>query len=444
MKLHEVIHLQDPCRVAVVGAGGKTSTIWRLADSLNGKVAITTTTHLGLDQIQRVHEQIYLDPQDELRNINWKQNQRIISITGPILDGHRLNSLTPAQNDQLFQLSVEQNFSILIEADGARMLPLKCPGKHEPVIPDWVDAVIVVAGMSALGQTLNEKSAFRLNEFSKISGIPVGERITASGIGKVLCAPDGGLKNIPEKARRIMVLNQSEMVKQQSEIMRIANFCQHAYDQILITSFGYEFPDPVIHARINGIAAIILAAGGSTRMKGQPKPLIELQGESLVWRAVRSAEQAGFSPVIVVTGFESDRVAASLEGLNVEIVVNVEWEKGQSTSIRSGLKQLGNRSSAAIFMLVDQPFVSGELLEELKHTYQTTITPIVAPIVDDHRSNPVIFDRITFTELEKLEGDTGGRAIMGHFEHTWLPWLDRHILVDIDTPEDLERYKNAE
>ncbi len=60
-------------------------------------------------------------------------------------------------------------------------------------------------------------------------------------------------------------------------------------------------------------------------------------------------------------------------------------------------------------------------------------------MVNDQRSNPVLFDRMTFDELSLMEGDTGGRTIMGHFEHTWLPWLDTRLLMDIDTPEDLER-----
>ena len=94
-------------------------------------------------------------------------------------------------------------------------------------------------------------------------------------------------------------------------------------------------------------------------------------------------------------------------------------------------------------MLVDQPFVSTELLEKLKDQHLTNMVPIIAPMVDDQRSNPVLFDRMTFDELLLLEGDTGGRAIMGHFEHTWLPWLDSRILMDIDTPEDLERCIHA-
>ena len=79
------------------------------------------------------------------------------------------------------------------------MLPLKAPGEHEPVIPAWVDAVIVLAGMSALGKPLDDKSVFRVKYFSTLAGISEGEPITVEGIGRVLGNPKGGLKGIPDK-----------------------------------------------------------------------------------------------------------------------------------------------------------------------------------------------------------------------------------------------------
>jgi molybdenum cofactor cytidylyltransferase len=201
--------------------------------------------------------------------------------------------------------------------------------------------------------------------------------------------------------------------------------------------------EPIVSARVEHVAAIILAAGGSSRMEGKPKPLVEFLGETLIERAVKTATIAGFNPVIVVTGYQSELVIPKLAGMDVEVVENSKWKSGQSSSIRAGLKQLGDRSGAAIFMLVDQPFVSVELLEKLNDQHMTSMVPIIAPMVDDQRSNPVLFDRMTFDELFLLEGDTGGRTIMGHYEHTWLPWLDTRLLMDIDTPEDLERCIHA-
>lgn len=443
MNLHELMRIQEPSRIAIVGAGGKTSTIWRLADSLPGKVVITTTTHMGVDQVSRADVCLFPEPELDLRDLEWGRLDRVICITGPVVDGHRLSSLSKPQIDQLLQLSNELEFTILVEADGSRMLPLKAPAAHEPVIPEWVDTVIVVAGVSALGKPLNENNVFRPEIFSKLSGISINAEITPEGLEKVLINPEGGIKGIPKKARRILVLNQAEDISKFPNKMRIARKCQNHYDSVLIASLGARNPNPLVHARVEQIGAIILAAGGSFRMQGNAKQVLEFNGETLVGRAARIARQAGFSPVIVVTGFEAESVSSILADTDVEIASNDHWMEGQSTSIRAGLNQLGDRCNAAIFMLVDQPFVTVELITELRDSYQTNFTPIVAPMVDDQRANPVIFDRVTFEELNNLEGDTGGRAIMGHFEHTWLPWMDRRILLDIDTQEDLERVKHA-
>ncbi len=443
MKLHEIMRLHEPCRIAVVGAGGKTSTIWRLADSFTENVVITTTTHLGLDQIEKAEQKFFASSTSDLVQIDWGNLPKIVSITGPVIDGHRLDGLSPENINFLYERSIEHHFSILIEADGARMLPLKAPAEHEPVIPKWVDAVIVLAGMSVLGKPLSSDTVFRPEVFGKLGKMKEGEVITVEGLGSVLCHSKGGLKGIPEKAKRILVLNQAGDVKLIPDIMRIANYCVDKYDQIIITAIGYQHLEPVVFARVENIAAIILAAGGSSRMEGKPKPLVKFHGETLIERAVKTATIAGFNPVIVVTGYHSDKVFPKLAGMNIEIVENSEWKSGQSSSIRAGLKQLGDRCGAAIFMLVDQPFVSLELLEKLKDQYITSMVPIIAPMVDDQRSNPVLFDRITFDELLFLEGDTGGRSIMGHFEHAWLPWLDTRLLMDLDTPEDLERCIHA-
>jgi molybdenum cofactor cytidylyltransferase len=306
-----------------------------------------------------------------------------------------------------------------------------------------VDTVIVTAGMSALRKPLSSDIVFRPEVFGILGKLKEGKVITIGGLERVLCHSKGGLKGIPEKAKRILVLNQAEDVKMLSNIMRIAIYCKNVYDQVLITSIGYQHVEPVVFARVEHVAAIVLAAGGSSRMEGTPKPLIEFQGETLIKRAVKTATDAGFNPIIVVTGYQSDLVISKLAGMEIEVVENSEWESGQSSSIRAGLKQLGDRSGAAIFMLVDQPFVSVELLEKLKDQHLTSMVPIIAPMVDDQRSNPVLFDRMTFDELLLLEGDTGGRAIMGHYKHTWLPWLDTRLLMDRDTADDLERSNRA-
>ncbi|HYL54573.1 MAG TPA: NTP transferase domain-containing protein, partial [Gemmatimonadales bacterium] len=98
------------------------------------------------------------------------------------------------------------------------------------------------------------------------------------------------------------------------------------------------------------VAGVILAAGASRRM-GQNKLLLELEGESLIRRAVRHALAAGLSPVVVVIGHEPDRIRTALRDLPVEFAVNPDFTGPTSGSLHQGLNALGPEVGAAIVML---------------------------------------------------------------------------------------------
>ena len=83
------------------------------------------------------------------------------------------------------------------------------------------------------------------------------------------------------------------------------------------------------------------------------------------------------------------------------------------------------------------------LLSALVEEYRWTLGPIIAPMVEDRRANPVLFDRVTFGRLLDLQGDTGGRAVFSQFRVDWLPWSDALLLLDVDTPEDYQRLREA-
>ena len=98
---------------------------------------------------------------------------------------------------------------------------------------------------------------------------------------------------------------------------------------------------------------------------------------------------------------------------------------------------------AAIFLLVDQPQVSVSLLRALVEAHAGDLPDVLAPLVEDRRANPVLFDRRTFPDLLSLQGDTGGRAIFAKFPPHHLPWQDAMLLQDIDTLEDYQRLREA-
>lgn len=186
----------------------------------------------------------------------------------------------------------------------------------------------------------------------------------------------------------------------------------------------------------HSIAGILLAAGAATRM-GQPKLLLPWQGEPLIRHAARIALDAGLNPVVVVTGAEQT-IAAVLKDLPLQIVDNPDWQSGQSTSVRVGIQALPAETQAAIFLLGDQPFVTTDLIQQLIDTYRKTRPIILAPFVNNKRTNPVLFDRSVFNLLCQLHGDQGGRTLFDQYPPARMQWLDERLLLDIDTPEEYE------
>jgi molybdenum cofactor cytidylyltransferase len=170
----------------------------------------------------------------------------------------------------------------------------------------------------------------------------------------------------------------------------------------------------------------------------QPKLLLPWKGEALIRHAVRVAVNY-LEPIIVVTGAWAKEVQGELPDLAVKIVHNPEWKNGQSTSVRTGITALPAETSAVVFLLGDQPYVSSELIQGLVETYTKTHPIILAPYVGEKRSNPVLFDRSVFDELCQIEGDVGARAIFKNHQITPYPWRDEKLLLDVDTPQDYQK-----
>ena len=92
-----------------------------------------------------------------------------------------------------------------------------------------------------------------------------------------------------------------------------------------------------------------------------------------------------------------------------------------------------------IFLLADQPQVTVPVLQALVERHRLNLPPVLAPMVQDARANPVLFDRVTFQDLLSLQGDMGGRGIFHKYPPAYLPWHDDRLLLDVDTPEQYRR-----
>lgn len=430
--------------LAIVGAGGKTTSMFRMARQLEKPVVLSTSTHLAIEQADLAERHLIIKNQSDLGQFfEGIDQQEVALLTGEKTGDGRLTSPGLEMLSQIRSECLIREIPFIIEADGARTLPLKAPAEHEPSIPSWVKQVLVVAGLNGLGCPMDEKTVHRMDFFTCLSGLSRGEIITPDAMIRVLTHPNGGLKNIPLSATRALFLNQADDDFRLAQAKYIAEKCLPQYDTIVTgcllpeeNRFGCE-----IDAAYLPIASVILAAGGSHRL-GRSKALFSWRGETLVHRAARLALAAHLDPVIVVAGQDFQAIRSDLEGLDCQVVQNPNWETGQSTSLKVGLEQLSERISAVIFQVVDQPGLTVDLLQCLQELYRQTRASIIQPQAAGSRANPVLFDRRTFADLRKIEGDVGGRAIFSKYHPLGLPWHDAGILMDLDTPEDLEKLKD--
>ncbi len=177
------------------------------------------------------------------------------------------------------------------------------------------------------------------------------------------------------------------------------------------------------------VAAVILAAGASTRL-GQPKQLVELGGERLLERAVRTAREAGLAPVIVVVGARAAEITAQCDLREAQIVRCERWAEGMSQALAAGVAAVAEtNASSCVVLTSDMPFVTPLHLQALCKRR----SEVRASEYDGRKGVPAHFPRSTFADLQRLEGDTGARDLLQSALSVDL----KADALDIDTPADL-------
>ena len=202
--------------------------------------------------------------------------------------------------------------------------------------------------------------------------------------------------------------------------------------------------EPVVAG--HNIAAVVLAAGRSTRMGGPNKLLAEIGGRSLVRIAVEQALASRAKPVIVVTGHERERVEAALKGLPVQFVHNPDFAVGLGGSVRTGIAAVPAAADGAIVCLGDMPQVDAALIDRLIAGFAPEQGALaVIPTIDGQRGNPVLWSRRFFPDLMAIEGDVGARNLINRYGEAVVevPVTGKGALVDVDTPEALRGVKAA-
>lgn len=188
------------------------------------------------------------------------------------------------------------------------------------------------------------------------------------------------------------------------------------------------------------LAAVILAAGGSSRM-GQPKQLLKFRGTSLLRRAIDTAVAVPTDQVIVVLGHAADALMHECEATRATVVLNDQWAEGLSTSLRGGLAAVASEARGVFIYPADMPLLTPEALRELAHRQQVSGRPAAMTEAGGVRGVPVFITRSLFPALMIQEGDMGGaQYLRAHPEAVEAVHFDDADLVrDVDRPEDYAR-----
>jgi molybdenum cofactor cytidylyltransferase len=176
-------------------------------------------------------------------------------------------------------------------------------------------------------------------------------------------------------------------------------------------------------------------------MGHQPKLLLPLaDGRPLLWHTASNALILGPKEVILVTRPDLPELAVAVSDLKVRCISNYRYAEGLGTSLAAGIGVLHDDAEAALVMLGDEPYVNPLIIEAIMAAYEKERKPITMPLYGDRPGPPTLFAREIFSELLKLEGDTGGRQLaQKHPDRVCFVPFDEAIRPkDIDTQEDYQ------
>ena len=246
MTLADALGLGNDEVVALVGGGGKTTAMFRLAREIvakGGRAITTTTTRIFAAQIALAPAHVpAADATRERVSAALAAHGQVLVI-GPTNAGtgkadgvslelfHRLRAWCPEA-------------CILNEADGSRMRPFKAPAEHEPVIPVETTLVVPVVGADVFGQTLDADHVHRPELVSALSGAPPGAPITPEIVARVLAHPEGGRKGVPAGARVVALINKVESLPDRAPARETAErlLREPAIHAVVLTTLRGEKP----------------------------------------------------------------------------------------------------------------------------------------------------------------------------------------------------------
>lgn len=418
--------------IAVVGGGGKTSLIFRLCKEListGKKVIVTTTTHMAYEPDRPFAENGNTD--------KILQNLEFYTYTVTAGLEQKNGKICSFPEEKLSELR-ELADVLLIEADGAKCLPLKVPGEWEPVIPEFVELVIGVVGLDALGQPINTV-CHRPERVADFLGKDINAVVEAEDIAKI-AASGNGLKKCAERRAYRVLLNKTDIPGKSEAAEQIAEKLKKTGVYAAWGSLQNEkYGSLCAHATTEKIVLIMLAAGNSCRF-GANKLMHEINGMPMYLRTLENLRKAGAEigncKIIIVTQYEE--IIARAKELGIEVRINPQPERGISSSMQTGLAA-AVESDACLFCVADQPWLTSETIVKLVHKFQSEQKGMACTVHGEKTGNPCIFSQKYYQELMEITGDRGGKQIIKKYPEdvAYLFVGDARELQDVDVPDAL-------
>lgn len=196
--------------------------------------------------------------------------------------------------------------------------------------------------------------------------------------------------------------------------------------------------------RSSTVAAIVLAAGRSSRMAPRNKLLELIEDDLIIARVVGVATGSGADPVIVITGCDAPRIADALRDFRATLVHNPHFDQGLSASLRTGLNALPRDCDGALILLGDMPEIEESVVKTLISTFRRKgRRAVCVPVRHGRRGNPVLWGAAYFTDMTRISGDIGAKQLLAEHEEAITEVIvgSDGIFIDVDIPSDLARLR---
>ena len=284
--IHELLKIKTTERelICLVGGGGKTSVMFRLAGELAAKgmkVLVTTTTAIFYPE-KSLYDRLIITESETQGFHEWRENDGITVLGRTVSSEGKLLGVDPSLLDHLFQQGIFDY--IIVEGDGSKCRPIKAPAGHEPVIPSQTTKVLGIIGIDSIGKKVSEEFVHRPELFCRVTGCNEGDIIDAESVSRLVMQGEGLFKASPANAARYLILNKADGTTEKRAAYDIAEKLTDKgcrLDGIITSSIrGSSFQNTI--KRVSGI---ILASGFSRRM-GTNKLLLTLGGIPVIERII--------------------------------------------------------------------------------------------------------------------------------------------------------------